>query len=372
MVARDPARARLDQRMTRLRELAPGLSLAILLAIGAHWLANWIGTGLLGLPRSPISGITLAILLGLLWANLTTPSAAIQTGARFALTTLLRLGIVLLGLRLSLAQVGEIGLRSLPVIIAAIATALLLARLISRWLALPPRLGALIAVGTSICGATAIVATAPTIGAREAETSYAVACIALFGLAAMLLYPFVAFWLFDGQGLRSGLFLGTAVHDTAQVLGAGMAYREYFGDAQALDVATVTKMVRNLAMIAVIPIMAIAFRPQPGSGAVAGVAPRWYQLIPLFVVGFAALSLLRTVGDVGAQPFGLLSIDAWQSLIGAGSRASDALLATAMAAVGLSTRFSTLREIGLRPLLAALLCAVAVGGVAALTILALY
>jgi uncharacterized integral membrane protein (TIGR00698 family) len=357
--------------MSRLRDLAPGLALAVLLAAGANWLSEWIGTSLLGLARSPVSGITLAILLGLLWSNLTTPPAAIQAGARFALTTLLRLGIVLLGLRLSLAQVGDIGLRSLPVIVAAIATALLLARLISRWLDLPPRLGALIAVGTSICGATAIVATAPTIGARESETSYAVACIALFGLAAMLLYPFLAFWLFDGEAWRSGLFLGTAVHDTAQVLGAGMAYREYFGAAQALDVATVTKMVRNLAMIAVIPIMAIAFRPD-GTAGVTARAPRWYQLIPLFVVGFAAMSLLRSVGDLGPQPLGFLSTDHWQTLIGAGSKAADALLATAMAAVGLSTRLATLRSIGPKPLLAALLCALAVGAVAALTILLIY
>jgi len=357
--------------MTRLRELAPGLALAALLAAGANWLSAWIGEDLLGLARSPVSGITLAILLGLLWSNLTTPPAAIQAGARFALTTLLRLGIVLLGLRLSLAQVGDIGLRSLPVIIAAIATALLLARLISRWLDLPPRLGALIAVGTSICGATAIVATAPTIGAKESETSYAVACIALFGLVAMLVYPFVAFWLFDGKAWQSGLFLGTAVHDTAQVLGAGMAYREYFGAAQALDVATVTKMVRNLAMIAVIPIMAIAFRPTSGSSVTAR-APSWYQLIPLFVLGFAAMSLLRTVGDLGSQPFGMLSPDTWQAMIGTGTKAADALLATAMAAVGLSTRLTTLRSIGLKPLLAALLCALAVGAVVALTILLLY
>jgi uncharacterized membrane protein YadS len=277
--------------MSRLRELAPGLALAVLLAAGANWLSEWIGTSLLGLARSPISGITLAILLGLLWSNFTTPPAAIQAGARFALTTLLRLGIV------------------------------------------------------------------------------------LFGFAAMLIYPLLAFWLFDGNAWRSGLFLGTAVHDTAQVLGAGMAYREYFGAAQALDVATVTKMVRNLAMIAVIPIMAIAFRPAGTAGGTTGVtarAPRWYQLIPLFVVGFATMSLLRSVGDLGPQPLGFVSADHWQTFIGAGSKAADALLATAMAAVGLSTRLTTLRSIGPTPLLAALLCALTVGAVAALTILLLY
>lgn len=357
--------------MSRLRDIAPGAALALAIAVAAHWLAGWLGTTVLSLPRSPVSGITLAILLGLALANLVALPAAVQCGMQFALTTMLRFGIVLLGLRLSVTEVGEIGLRSLPIIVAAIATALLVALLVTRWLALPSRLAALIAVGTSICGATAIVATAPTIGAREAETSYAVACIALFGLTAMLFYPFVSHWLFEGDGLRSGLFLGTAVHDTAQVLGAGMVYREYYGDAHALDVATVTKMVRNLSMIAIIPMMAIAFRGASGA-AHAGARPRWHQLVPAFVLGFAALSLLRTVGDLGTQPFGLLSAQLWQAGLEAAGGLADLLLGAAMAAVGLSTRFATLRSIGLRPLLAALLCALCVGAVSVLAIRALY
>jgi uncharacterized integral membrane protein (TIGR00698 family) len=373
VVASDPARARLDRGLRPASDIAPGLLLAVALALLGQGLAHWLGVSLLGLPRSPVSGITLAILLGLLLANLVALPERLRAGSRFALTTVLRFGIVLLGLRLSLAEAGEIGLRALPVIVAAVVTALLLVRWLSRRFGLPPRLGALIGVGTSICGATAIVATAPTIGAREEETSYAVACIALFGLMAMLLYPFAAHWLFAGHSLRSGLFFGTAVHDTAQVVGAGMAYREYFGDPRALEVATVTKMVRNLAMIAVIPLMAIAYRPAPAAGgAQTGRPPRWYELVPLFVLGFAMMSMLRTVGDLGDRPFGLLSAERWQALIGLTGAAADYLLATAMAAVGLSTRLATLRAIGPKPLLVALFCALAVGSVAATTIALLY
>ncbi|MEZ5500257.1 MAG: putative sulfate exporter family transporter [Steroidobacteraceae bacterium] len=357
----------------RAADIVPGLLLPVALALLGQTLAHWLGITVLGLPRSPISGITLAILLGLVLANLVALPERLRSGSRFALTTVLRLGIVLLGLRLSLAEAGEIGLRALPVIFAAIVTALLLVRWLSRRFELPPRLGALIGVGTSICGATAIVATAPTIGAREEETSYAVACIALFGLIAMLLYPFAAHWLFQGEALRAGLFFGTAVHDTAQVVGAGMAYREYFGDARALEVATVTKMVRNLAMILVIPLMAIAYRPATvAPGAQAGTAPRWYQFVPLFVIGFALMSLLRTLGDLGDRPFGLLSAEHWRAAIGVMGTVADYLLATAMAAVGLSTRLATLRAIGPRPLLVALFCALAVGTVSATAIELLY
>ncbi len=374
MVACDPARARLDRGLKQAIDIGPGLLLAAALALLGQGLAHWLGAGVLGLPRSPVSGITLAILLGLALAHRVDLPDLLRAGMRFALTTVLRAGIVLLGLRLSLAEAGAVGLRALPVIAVAIVTALWLVRWLGKRLGLPPRLAALIGVGTSICGATAIVAAAPTIGAREEETSFAVACIALFGLLAMLLYPFAAHWLFDGDSLCSGLFFGTAVHDTAQVVGAGMAYREYFGDARALEVATVTKMVRNLAMIAVIPLMAIAYRSAPG--AVAGVRasqpPRRRELVPLFVIGFAVMSLIRTLGDLGDRPLGLVAMEHWRAALGAAGTVTDFLLATAMAAVGLSTRLSTLRAIGPKPLVVALSCALAVGSVSATVIALLY
>ena len=362
--------------MKPLRPILPGLALAALLAAGSQWAAEWLGTAVLGLEKSPVSAIMLAILVGLAIGNLWDIPTAIRSGLRFAQTHILRLGIVLLGLRLSLTEAGAIGLKSLPVILCTITAALLAVSYLGRRMGLPVKLGVLIGVGTSICGATAIVATAPTIGARDEEVSYAVACIAIFGMLAMLCYPFAAHFLFGGDAVRSGMFLGTAVHDTAQVIGAGMAYQQYYGAAQTLEVATVTKMVRNLAMIAVIPAMAIMHRAsaEPGSR-----APRWYTLVPLFVVGFAAMSLLRTLGDASvsraaASPalvFGWLSVEQWQQAIGGAGRIAEVLLATAMGAVGLSTNIEALRSIGSRPLVVALACAVLVGVVSAGVISAL-
>ena len=224
----------------------------------------------------------------------------------------LRLGIVLLGLRLSIAEVGSIGLKALPIVLVTIPAAILLVGYLGRRIQLSDRLASLIAIGTSICGNTAIVAVSPTIGAKEEETSYAVACITVFGLFAMLVYPFVAHWIFGGDPFAAGLFLGSAVHDTSQVAGAAMVYQEYYHAPEALDVATVTKLLRNLSMLVVIPLMAIRYHRKASSGAT---PPPWWTMVPLFVIGFAAMSLLRTIGDLSERPFGLLDPDQWHAFI---------------------------------------------------------
>ena len=207
--------------------ILPGLILALILAVAGQYLSVFIGINLMGLPKSPVSAIMMAIFLGIPIRNTVSLPASFQPGIRFGLVRVLRLGIVLLGIRLSLVEAGEIGLRSLPVIIAVVAAALLVVTYFSRRLGLSGRLGTLIAVGTSICGATAIVATAPAIGAQDDEVSYSVACITLFGVIAMLVYPFAAHYMFYGDPFSVGLFLGTAVHETAQVAGAGLVYQQY-------------------------------------------------------------------------------------------------------------------------------------------------
>jgi uncharacterized integral membrane protein (TIGR00698 family) len=232
------------------------------------------------------------------------------------------------------------------------------------------KLGTLIAVGTSICGATAIVATAPTIAAKDDEVSYSVACITLFGVIAMLVYPFAGHWIFDGDAVKSGLFLGTSVHETAQVAGAGLVYQQYYASPQALDVATVTKLVRNLGMLLIIPLMSILYHRNHSDGTE---APKWYTMIPLFVVGFALMSLLRTVGDMGDAPFGgLLSPEQWKTVVSYTKEIAELCLAVAMAAVGLGTSIKGLRDIGLKPLGAGLIAAVLVGGVSITLISLLY
>jgi len=347
----------------------PGLLLALLLAISGEYLSEIIGKDLMGLPKSPISAIMMAILLGIVFRNTVSLPATFQAGIRFGLVRVLRFGIVLLGIRLSLSQAGEIGLQALPVIIGAVTAALLIVTYLARKLGLSGKLGTLIAVGTSICGATAIVATAPTIAARDDEVAYSVACITLFGVIAMLLYPFAGHWIFDGDTLKSGLFLGTSVHETAQVAGAGLVYQQYYEDPGALDVATVTKLVRNLGMLIVIPLMSIIYHRNSSDGSE---APKWWTMIPLFVVGFALMSLLRTVGDMGEFAFGVLEPDTWKTVVSTTKKVAEICLAVAMASVGLGTSIKGLRDIGLKPLGVGLFSAVLVGAVSMSLITVLY
>ncbi|NRB71587.1 MAG: putative sulfate exporter family transporter, partial [Xanthomonadales bacterium] len=246
----------------RFLQPVPGVLLALLLALLGHALADWLGKDLMDMPKSPISPIMMAILLGMLLRNTLGLPAWADAGVRFSLVRLLRLGIVLLGIRLGLGQAGTIGLQALPVIIGCVAAALVLVTWLSKRLGLSARLGTLIATGTGICGATAIVALSPTIRARDDETAYAIACITVFGVAAMLAYPFLAHWFFAGDALKAGLFLGTSVHETAQVAGAGLVYQELYSSQQALDTATVTKLVRNLGMLVVIPLLGFLYQRQ--------------------------------------------------------------------------------------------------------------
>jgi uncharacterized integral membrane protein (TIGR00698 family) len=348
--------------------LLPGFLLALLLALAGEQLATAIAP-VLGLQKGAISGIMMAILLGILVNNLFKLPEVLRPGINFSVVRILRLGIVLLGIRLSIAEAGAIGLKSLPIIVGTVLAALAIVTYVSRRVGLNDRLGTLIAVGTSICGATAIVATAPTIGARADETSYAVACITLFGVAAMLAYPFAAHWLFSGDSFAAGMFLGTAVHETAQVAGAGLVYQQYFHDPRALDVATVTKLVRNLSMLLVIPLMAVYYHRRSSEG---GVAPKWYTMIPIFIIGFAAMSLLRTIGDIGERPFGVLEPAQWQSIVDVVKQVATYCLAIAMAAVGLGTSINGLRAIGLKPLAVGLFSALLVGGVSFALVSVLY
>jgi uncharacterized integral membrane protein (TIGR00698 family) len=343
----------------------PGLILALLLAFAGQYLSDFIGKDLMGLPKSPISAIMMAIILGIIIRNTIALPVTFQAGIRFGLVRVLRLGIVLLGIRLSLGEVGAIGLKALPIIFGVIASALVIVTYFSRKLGLSAKLGTLIAVGTSICGATAIVATAPTINAKDDEIAYSVACITLFGVIAMLVYPFAGHWIFSGDVTAAGLFLGTSVHETAQVAGAGLVYEQYYNDPQALDTATVTKLVRNLGMILIIPLMAVLYHRSSDDG---GEAPKWYTMIPLFIVGFALMSLLRTVGDMGELAFGVLQPETWKAAVGYTKEAAEVCLAVAMASVGLGTSIKGLKDIGLKPLGVGLFSALLVGGVSVLLI----
>lgn len=337
-----------------------GIALAVAVAIAAAWSADWIGTGVLGFDKSPVSAIMMAIVIGMLVANTVRLPAGLQPGLRFSCSTVLRIGIMLLGIRLSLLGAGQFTLVALPFVIAAIAVGLLVVGLIGRSMGLSRQLSGLIAVGTSICGCTAIVATAPLIRANEAEVSYSIACVTIFGLAAMFAYPLLAHYAFADQPALAGLFLGTSIHETAQVAGAGLMYETQYNAPVALDIATVTKLVRNLCMIAVIPLVGYLYSAEQRG---AGEKPNLLAMIPWFIIGFAVMSAIRTIGDQGELAFGVLDPQQWNHVVGLVRDTAERCLLVAMAAIGLTSMFAGIRSIGPRPFALGLFAAVLIGGV---------
>jgi uncharacterized integral membrane protein (TIGR00698 family) len=343
------------------------------------WLAVGFSSGvatLLGLdPSAPdthslVSGVAVAVVLGLAFRNVRGLPGVCRPGVVFVVTTGLRIGIVLLGLKLALGTAGHITGTALPVAAASILAALLIVRSLSRLVGVSVKLGALIAAGTSICGVTAIVALGPAIEASEDETSYAVACISIFGLLALFTYPWIAHALFGSSPLVAGIFLGTSIHDTSQVTGASLIYQEAFNAPAALQAATVTKLMRNLSMAALIPFIAARFRAGGRSLTFRDVK----AAIPGFVLLFLAAIALRTVGDVvvGAQAppagDGLGAAAAWKGFLEAASTVSTWALAVALAGIGLTTDLRKLRALGWRPLAVGLAAALCVGVVSASTL----
>ena len=149
-----------------------------------------------------------------------------------------------MGLRLSLTEALKLGAWGLPLIIACISCGLVVTLYFTKKLNQSNRLGTLIACGTGICGVTAIMAVSPVVKARDNEISYAVANITIFGLVGMLFYPYLANLFFANDPIKAGLFLGTAIHDTAQVTGAALIFSQMYDMEKAVDVATVTKLTR--------------------------------------------------------------------------------------------------------------------------------
>jgi uncharacterized integral membrane protein (TIGR00698 family) len=341
--------------------------------LAGFWLADLIGRQILaaqGLTgSSPLSGVPVAIVLGLLLRNTLPLPASLNPGLKFSTTTILRAGIVLVGIRLSLFDVLKLGIAGLPVVLAAIGTGLVFVTWFNRKLGLPPRLGTLIAAGTSICGVTAIVSTAPAIDADEREVAYAVANVVAFGLFGMLAYPYLAHAVLSSSE-TIGLFLGTAIHDTSQVVGAALTYKQVYDDDVVLRVATVTKLTRNIFLAAVIPILTFMHhrsqRQQTGSGGIGAVRT---SLVPGFVIGFLAMAVVRSIGDwtltSNGAAFGVLSAAQWASITRSLGDfwASQILLGTAMAAVGLNTNFAVFKGVGLKPFVVGMAGALVVGAV---------
>lgn len=350
--------------MQQAKGILPGVSLCLLIAMLSARLSLFIGERMLGYSPSPVSPGMIALLLGIVLGNLPKIPAAINAGVSFSAKRILRLGVVLIGIRMSVYEVIAIGMVALPLVVVCVAGALIIVLHLSRRIQISPALGTLIAVGTSICGVSAILATAPTIEASDEETSYAVACITLFGMIALLVYPFLVNVVFSGDQLGIGLFLGTAIHDTSQVTGAALLYSEMNEAPLVLDVATVTKLVRNVLMAVVIPLVAIRYRRQYPIPRATESGTRT-EIFPRFVMGFIGLSIVRSFGDAtlsshGAA-FGLISPVMWETTIRVLSRTAVFLFSVALTAVGIKTPLKRLIRLGPRPFFVSFAAAIVVG-----------
>jgi len=367
--------------ISKIHTILPGLVVVILLAVVSIWLSDLIGVSLMGFEKSPISAVMICLILGLVIRNVFKLPTTLNVGFKFSVKKLLRLGIILLGIRLSIFSVFELGLIGIPIVLICIVSALVITTFLNKKLDQPKRLGTLIAVGTAICGVSAIVATSPVIDAKEEETAYAVAVITVFGLIATISYPVLAYIIFGGDPVKAGLWLGTSIHDTSQVTGAALVFADLWSLPLGLDVATITKLVRNVFMILVIPLMAFLYIKNQMKEATESGEFKFTvkskvnikKLIPVFVIGFLLVSIFRSIGDAGINTtpnlaFGLLEADSWDGLIKIVKDFASILFVVALGGVGLSTDFSNFKGLGIKPFIVGLCAALTTGIVSFLSV----
>ena len=331
-----------------------GLLICAITALSSIQISNYIGIELLNLEKSPISPIIIAIFIGSLLSNTVKNIEKYNSGFTFAIKYLLKLGIIFLGIRLSISDILLYGLQGLLVIIPCIVISIIIVKNLRDYFQVSNNLSLLIAVGTSICGATAIVALAPAIKAKKEEISYAIANITIFGLIAMFLYPILAYTVFDNDSLAVGLFLGTSIHETAQVAGSGMIYAEQYENPSVLDISTVIKLVRNTMMVIVIPLLAYLFKKSEIQNSKINIG----SIFPYFILGFLAFGMIRTIGDQFEYHIG---IEIWNNFIHFIKYSAEILLITAMSAVGYNTKLEKFKNLGLKPFYLGFVAALSVG-----------
>jgi uncharacterized integral membrane protein (TIGR00698 family) len=348
-------------------EILPGTAVAVAVMLLASLASRYFGSLFkiwLNVSKSPISTFMIAILFGMAVRNLIPFPQIFESGFKFCVSKLLRLGIIFLGIRLSILSMARIGLVAIAVVFVCIVSGITITTIIARAFRINPRLGTLIAAGTAICGVSAVVATAPVIGARDEETAYAVSTITIFGLIATLLYPYLSELVLRLDLAQAGLFLGTAVHDTSQVTGAAYIYDQIWS-REVSEIAITTKLIRNTFMVAVIPLLSLLYANR--NGASDSLEKRsLLSLFPVFVFGFIAFAGIRSIGDIliierAGRFLFWGSSQSWFHFHNNLRTVATQLLLVAIAGTGLSTRFSRLAQLSLKPFLIGLIAALSVG-----------
>lgn len=330
--------------LTALTAFLPGAALCALLA----GLAVALG-GNQHMQRLGLSALSLAIVLGMLMGNTVYGryAAALSSGVDLSKQKLLRLGIVLYGLRVTLQDVAAIGLQGAALAALMLGLTFALACWLgTRLLDLDRRTSMLIGAGSSICGAAAVLATEPVVKGRPEQVTVAVATVVVFGTVAIFLYP-ALYALSQGLGLlpsdshHFGVYIGATVHEVAQVVAAGASV-----GADAENTAVIVKMVRVMLLAPFLIALSawLVRHPEPDTGDHASTdGVRKGAAIPWFAVGFLLVVVLNSTPLLPA------------AATRAGIAADHFILAMAMAALGLTTHVGAIRKAGLKPLLLALL-----------------
>lgn len=318
-----PARTLPTRLATRGVEVAPGLAITVVIALVATVVSRFV----------PALGSALpALIIGILVGVIRRPAGRFAPGIAYSGKFVLQLAVVVLGVQLSLSSILVVGVQSLPVMLTTLAVCLLAAWLVGKALRIPTRERTLIGVGTGICGASAIAAVSPIIGAASAEIAYAVSTIFLFNAVAVLVFPLIGHAL--GMTPHAfGLFAGTAVNDTSSVVAAASLFA-----TSALGFAVVVKLVRTLMIIPISVTLAVVEHRRRSAGAPL-TARRIVGLVPWFLVGFLVVAAANSVVPIPAGVHDALVT------------VSVFLVSVALAGIGLSTDIAAIRRAGWRPLL---------------------
>ena len=339
-----------------IKKIFPGVALALIFYLFSQGINNVLAIEIFGTPKSPISTVLIAILLGILMGNAFTPRPGMMIGLDFTQQYILKLGIIFLGIRLSFEDFLKFGYIAIPLIVVCIFAVLIIIKLLIKKVSISSKMSYLIAIGTCVCGATAIVATAPVINAKKTEVAYAIANITLFGVIAMLVYPYFAEWYFNENEIKAGLFLGTSIHETSQVAAAGLIYDQQFNSPETLNMATVTKLIRNTFLVLLIPLFAFLYN----RGELKGQKYSILDIFPYFVLGFIGMIIIRNLGDhifLAESENNVI----WLNIIDLFKTFTTVFLTMAMAAVGISINLSELKSMGYKPFIVGFIAAVTVG-----------
>lgn len=316
----------------------------VALCFGLAWIA-WF----LGKKVSFVGGAVFGIMLGILVALWQRP-AYLEKGIKFCSKKVLQYSIILLGFEMNMGNVLKVGGQSLFVMLFTLSAAFLMAFFMGKVLKTPADLSVLIGVGTSICGGSAIAATAPVIKAKDDEVAQAISTIFLFNIIAVFLFPFLGQLLgLSDNGF--GMWAGTAVNDTSSVIATGSAWSERTGNDIALHFATIVKLTRTLMIIPITLALSIytARKAKRQNSDFSFV-----KVFPWFVLGFLAAALIHSFIPMPAWiPAGLDAIGKF-------------LIIMAMVGIGLNTNLKKLLAGGLKPLLLGLCCWFAVAAVSLL------